>query len=476
MAVVVQAAAQVTATHPIIVVGLGLLGLAVGSFLNVVIYRLPRGLSISRPRRSFCPACGQSLSAGDNVPVVSWLLLRGRCRRCRASIGVVYPVIELLCALTLLMTWDALMIGRVVRPFGQLPGDVPVVLAYAVLFAGLLASSAMDVEEYLIDVRVTHFVCAVGIVARSAWGAWQPERAIGGASPRAGIIAAGVLVGAMGWYAIGWLRKGRAEPASLEGDEPHRDPTPSFAHTTATLEIAVVLLMVAAVTGLGVAMVLDAGRSDLALLPRSSQRAIGGVFMLLVALLMASMVPREADVAMESAIVSEQPRARGMVLNELAGLFPALLVGTLALVALGASGHAAMAWVAPGSSPTSAVGALAGAAAAVSGLVWAAGIGWFVRIFFTLVLGKEAYGVGDIYLMAAIGAVGGVWLTLISFFLGAILALIGVLATSVRKSSRALPFGPWLALGALAGLWVHDPLVAYVRQAVAGARLLAGEG
>lgn len=463
-----------TAAHPIIVAGVGLLGLAVGSFLNVVIYRLPRGLSISRPRRSFCPACGDRLSAGDNVPVVSWLLLRGRCRRCRASIGLIYPVIELLCALALLMTWDALMIGRVVRPYGLLPGDLPVTLAFATLFAGLLATSAMDIEEYLIDVRVTHFVCAVGVVAMAAWGAWQPERAIDGASPRAGIVAAGVLIGAMVWYAIGWLRQRGAEPASSEGEEALGDLAPTRAPTTTALEIAVVLMMAAAVVGLGVAIVFDAGRSDLPVLPRSAQRAGGGVFMLLVALLMASMVPRESDVAMESAIVSEQPRARRMVLNELAGLFPALLVGTLALVALGASGRAATAWVAPGTAPTPAVGALAGAAAAVTGLVWAAGIGWFVRIFFTLVLGKEAYGVGDIYLMAAIGAVGGVWLTLISFFLGAILALIGVLATSMRKSSRALPFGPWLALGALAGLWVHDPLVAYVGQAISGARLLVG--
>ncbi len=465
-----------TAAHPIIVAGVGLLGLAIGSFLNVVIYRLPRGLSIARPRWSFCPACGRSLSAGDNVPVISWLLLRGRCRRCGASIGVVYPAIELLCALTLLMTWDALMIGRVVRPYGLLPGDLPVALAFATLFAGLLASSAMDVEEYLIDVRVTHFVCAVGVVALAAWGAWQPERAIDGASPRAGIVAAGVLVGAIAWYVISWFRQPGDDAVSSDGEEPHADLAPAHKPATTALEITVVLMMAAAVVGLGVAIVCDAGRSDLALLPRSAQRAVGGVFMLLVALLMASMVPRESDVAMESAIVSEQPRARGMVLNELAALFPALLVGTLALVAVGVSGRAATAWVAPGAEPTPAVGALAGAAAAVTGLVWAAGIGWFVRIFFTLVLGKEAYGVGDIYLMAAIGAVGGVWLTLISFFLGAILALIGVLATSIRKSSRALPFGPWLALGALAGLWVHDPLETYVRQAISGARLLVSGG
>jgi leader peptidase (prepilin peptidase)/N-methyltransferase len=72
------------------------LGLAVGSFLNVVIYRLPEGLSIYTPRRSFCPACRTPIRAYDNIPVLSYLLLRGRCRHCKASISIVYPLVELM--------------------------------------------------------------------------------------------------------------------------------------------------------------------------------------------------------------------------------------------------------------------------------------------------------------------------------------------------------------------------------------------
>ncbi|MDR0356671.1 MAG: prepilin peptidase [Deltaproteobacteria bacterium] len=73
--------------------------LCVGSFLNVVIYRLPReGLAVSSPRRSFCPNCRHQLSWHENIPLFSWLLLRGRCRSCRSPISARYPLVELTAA------------------------------------------------------------------------------------------------------------------------------------------------------------------------------------------------------------------------------------------------------------------------------------------------------------------------------------------------------------------------------------------
>src|SRR5271167_891102 len=74
-----------------------ILGLAVGSFLNVVIYRVPRGESVVSPRSS-CPSCGTPIGELDNIPVVSWLLLRGRCRHCQSPISPRYPLVELSCA------------------------------------------------------------------------------------------------------------------------------------------------------------------------------------------------------------------------------------------------------------------------------------------------------------------------------------------------------------------------------------------
>ena len=79
--------------NAVIVVFMLAMGLAVGSFLNVCIYRLPRHESLLYPA-SHCPSCHRSLSWFENLPLVSWLVLRGRCRTCRTSIGVQYPLVE----------------------------------------------------------------------------------------------------------------------------------------------------------------------------------------------------------------------------------------------------------------------------------------------------------------------------------------------------------------------------------------------
>ncbi len=77
-----------------------LFGLLFGSFLNVCIYRLPRDLSVMRPARSFCPACEAQIAWYDNVPLISWMALRAKCRNCGAPISWRYPVVEFLSALS----------------------------------------------------------------------------------------------------------------------------------------------------------------------------------------------------------------------------------------------------------------------------------------------------------------------------------------------------------------------------------------
>jgi leader peptidase (prepilin peptidase)/N-methyltransferase len=84
----------------VVVIAAAVAGLLIGSFLNVVAWRLPRGESLTHPR-SRCPGCGTQIAAYDNIPVVSWLLLRGRCRDCLAAISARYPLVEALTALLL---------------------------------------------------------------------------------------------------------------------------------------------------------------------------------------------------------------------------------------------------------------------------------------------------------------------------------------------------------------------------------------
>ena len=81
--------------EPVFAIGMFLFGLVFGSFLNVCIYRLPQGLSIVLPG-SACPSCNQPVRPYDNIPVLSWVLLRGRCRDCKARISPRYMIVELL--------------------------------------------------------------------------------------------------------------------------------------------------------------------------------------------------------------------------------------------------------------------------------------------------------------------------------------------------------------------------------------------
>lgn len=455
-----------------------ILGAVVGSFLNVVIYRLPRGLSVSEPRRSFCPLCGHGIAAGDNIPVLSWLALGGRCRNCRAPISIVYPVIELLTALAFVMVWDALFVGHVLRPIWNPAYDWPAAIGFLTLAAGLLASSVTDVEEYLIDVRVTYFVAFVGVVCRAVWGATSPV-AIGASFPPAATLVGAAMLAGFGLSVVfeRFRIEGGASPLSADGEPPAAQADAAVSGATESLPAPAparwpVLLLLVFVLGCAVAAMTDWGwPPSLVLLP-THERAAAGFFVLMVVLLLAAMVQRPADAAMETAIDEERPQARRVVMRELASMLPSIVLGGAALGLMWWTGRLGMTWVSGMGSRWT--GVLAAGGSAIAGMMFSAAFGWFVRIFFTLAFGKEAFGVGDIHIMAAIGAVGGLGLTVIAFFLGAVLALVGVVVTSLKKRSRTLPFGPWLSLGTVAGLWVYDPMMAYLSGFWSNVRLVLG--
>ena len=88
-----------SACNLIFLLGTGSVGASIGSFLNVCVYRIPVGLTVTEPRRSFCPHCRHQVAAHDNIPVLSWLWLRGRCRFCKSPISIWYFLVELLCGL-----------------------------------------------------------------------------------------------------------------------------------------------------------------------------------------------------------------------------------------------------------------------------------------------------------------------------------------------------------------------------------------
>lgn len=138
-------------------------GLCIGSFLNVVIYRVPRHLSILRPA-SACPSCHHEIRPYDNVPVFSWLILRGRCRDCRAPISPRYPLVE------------AATAGLFVAVAWRL-GDNWAIPAYCLLVAGLLALAIIDAETLTLPRSIvwTHLaLVGAALLAYSAdTGNWR---------------------------------------------------------------------------------------------------------------------------------------------------------------------------------------------------------------------------------------------------------------------------------------------------------------
>jgi leader peptidase (prepilin peptidase)/N-methyltransferase len=120
----------------LLALAMGLFGAMLGSFLNVCIYRWPKEESVVRPR-SRCPGCGNPIAWYDNIPVVSWLLLRGRCRHCHTSISIQYPLVEL-------------GTGLIWAGMAWRHGWSVTAVAGAVFFTILLGITMTDAREYII--------------------------------------------------------------------------------------------------------------------------------------------------------------------------------------------------------------------------------------------------------------------------------------------------------------------------------------
>jgi leader peptidase (prepilin peptidase)/N-methyltransferase len=167
-----------------------LLGLVVGSFANVCIHRLPRRESVVSPP-SRCPSCGRPIRAFDNLPVLSWLLLRGRCRACRAPISPRYPAVEAANG----FLWLALAIvrGPHLRTFVEM-----------VLVTALLVLSVIDLDHQILPDAITLPGVAVGLAASFLPG--SPVRPLGA-----------LLAAAGGWLAFAAVAKAYERVRGIEG-------------------------------------------------------------------------------------------------------------------------------------------------------------------------------------------------------------------------------------------------------------------
>jgi leader peptidase (prepilin peptidase) / N-methyltransferase len=171
-----------------------LIGAAIGSFLNVCIYRLPEGQSVVRPR-SRCPECGLQIGWRDNLPILSWVLLKGRCRGCGTGISAQYPLVELVTA--------GLWLAAAIRH-----GASWQALSVALFLTLLLGIALTDARAYTIPDEFSLGGLAMGLALSFAPGGISPVQSIAGAAVGFGLL---YLVGALGEW---WLKK----PAMGGGD------------------------------------------------------------------------------------------------------------------------------------------------------------------------------------------------------------------------------------------------------------------
>ncbi|MCH7944702.1 MAG: prepilin peptidase [Armatimonadetes bacterium] len=187
------------------IVGFGL-GAAVGSFVNVVIYRLPRGLSVNRPANSFCPSCKHRLTGLDLVPLLSWVFLRGKCRHCGGRISSRYFIVELINGSIWAGVWyqQFVLVETGLLFEGSVPMGVATAygVAYMLFASALVAAIFTDLQHYVIPDQVNAFMLLVGLGLGAALMAMGWPEAWMWGMPGA---VAGALVGWAALWGIAFL-------------------------------------------------------------------------------------------------------------------------------------------------------------------------------------------------------------------------------------------------------------------------------
>ncbi|MGA8219859.1 MAG: prepilin peptidase [Solirubrobacterales bacterium] len=226
-------------------------GIFTGSFVGLVAYRVPRGRSVVGPR-SVCDSCGGQIAAWDNIPVVSWLILRGRCRSCRAHIPVRYPLAEL-------------AVGVAFAATAVVLHNDPAKLALGLVFVAMLAAITLtDLERRVIPNAILLAGAIAGLVLVAATDpASLPERAV------AALAAGGVL-----------LAVGLAYPRGMGMGDVKLAAVMGLYLGSAVAPAMIVGILTGAVVGIGVMLVRGPGARKMAV-PFGPFLALGGVVGLL---------------------------------------------------------------------------------------------------------------------------------------------------------------------------------------------------
>jgi leader peptidase (prepilin peptidase)/N-methyltransferase len=428
-----------------------MIGACVGSLTNVIVWRMPRGEDIVSPP-SACPKCHTKLTWRENIPIFGWIFLRGKCRFCKSKISAEYPIVEsLMAAIFAFVYWmlyiappKAMVLGinfGAIAPawvanepsWGNWPSNTwPMLVILLGLFACLFAMTVIDARTFTIPIELCWFIAILGVVGHT-------------------------------FHAVYFTLINPNRPfVTTTGDWFWTIPTPNHPDTWWWWIGA----SICATVGLGISCLLMKfkiiGRSFADYEQWEAQH---------IAALAAEHQAANPDAALTSEpehppdLWIQYPHARREMVRELAFLAPAGLLGWL-------GGFLFQHWF---SVDQSAIEKLGGAAfqasvpplwlMALSGALLGYLVGgaliWGIRILGTLAFGKEAMGMGDVHLMAGIGACLG-WIDPIiaTFVLAPFLALMWWVLSFVfaRSKKMELPYGPWLA-GASVLCVVAKPLV-----------------
>ncbi|QOV88624.1 prepilin peptidase [Humisphaera borealis] len=439
--------------HPFYIFFLFLLGACVGSFLNVVVWRLPRItapdgtplwkqpwyvlMGLSDPP-SHCPKCDKKLKWYDNVPILGWIKLGGKCRFCREPISMRYPIVEAVTAL-LFVFYYVMYYMMEVGPCAPVPTglfsdsaiglyrppEAPIFLLHLAMISALLAASLIDAELFIIPPTIPLLLAVLGVGVHTAFdgprlsGALSVVLADGTPSPAAALAVGGTLglILSLILLRAGVLRRSFDEGAPL-------------------LDVERKALEAEAVSEAS-----EAKKKKNAVDHESKQ-------------------PRDDEQPIREYSAKE---VRAEMRKEMAFLIPPMLLAILAwfltvrVAPIAAAWESAVAhqWV------SGLLGSLFGAL--IGGLVV-----WLTRILGSMAFGREAMGLGDVDLMFGVGAIIGAGPATVAFFIAPFFGILTALYLLITGKSRELPYGPYLGMASAAVLLCYCPIAEWMAPGLGG--------
>jgi leader peptidase (prepilin peptidase)/N-methyltransferase len=433
-----------------------LLGCCIGSFLNVVIWRVPQyGLPITFRNKtsrltlnfppSHCPHCQTPIRARHNIPIIGYCILRGRCNHCRAAISARYPLVELGTGLIFLAIYVQ---QHAAASHGAVLMGAPGLVLKEFFAAVMLATAAIDADTFQIPLIMPQMVMGAALLTgffgtqpglpHLPTSGWMARATWGGAL---GLIVAFVGL-ASGVIPRSFNESPPVNPSGGNIDQPDaKSDAPGNSSEIAPPNAAggrMGRLVFAGIATLasGAALVF-------------AHLTAAAIFILIGGLLvfLTGVLPQPAEsieLSQEVADETREPDIRREVSKELL-FFSIPSAGALAaaLLPFHLPSWPFLPWL----------------TGVMAGLLVGGGLIWLTRILGSLALGRLAMGLGDVPLMAAIGAVVGAAHAVLAFFLAPFAALVWAIFLMIRRRPNVLPYGPWLVTAGIIVLLAGRPIL-----------------